>query len=46
MTTKQPEKKTTEAMPTEAPAKGKKIKADARRLDKKGGGEPKNATGT
>ncbi len=43
MPTKQPAKKT---KPTEAPAKGKKIKADARRLDKKGGGEPKNATGS
>lgn len=46
MPTKQPAKTTTESQPTEAPAKGKKIKADARRLDKKGGNEPKNATGS
>jgi hypothetical protein len=41
MPTKQPAKKT---KPT-TPAKGKKIKADASRLDKKGGGDSKNATG-
>lgn len=42
MPTKQPAKKT---KPAAAPTKGKKIKADASRLDKKGGGDSKNATG-
>ncbi len=46
MPTKEPTKETVEAKPAVSPEKGKKIKADPRRLDKKGGNEPKNATGS
>ena len=46
MPTKQPAKKNTSAKKMEAPAKGKKIKAKADRLEQPGGNEPKNATGS
>ncbi len=46
MPTKQPAKKNSQAKKSEAPAKGKKMTAKARKLDETGGNEPKNATGS